>query len=76
MHINCDVINFTSKYVILRNPTVAIFADIIKITTIFIKKISQQDSHQVKRTRNYVSICNLYLHFLILKNLLISDKKC
>ena len=48
--------------VILRRPGVAIFADIIKIITRFIKKISKA---QVKRIRTYASKCNLYLYFLI-----------
>ena len=59
---------------ILRRPGVAIFADIIKIITRFIKKIFK-DSRKVKRIRNYVSKCNLYLYFLILQNLLISREK-
>ena len=45
-------------------PGVAIFADIIKIITRFIKKIFK-DSRKVTRIRNYVSKCNLYLYFLI-----------
>ena len=36
---NYDVITFFSKYPFLRRPGVAIFADIIKIVTIFIKKL-------------------------------------
>ena len=49
---------------VLRRPRVAIFADIIKIITMFIKKIFK-DSRKVKRIRNHVSKCNLYLYFLI-----------
>ena len=49
---------------ILRRPRVAIFADIIKIVTIFIKAILK-GSKEVKRIRNYLSKCNLYLYFLI-----------
>ena len=46
-------------------PGVAIFADIIKIVTMFIKTIIK-DSIKVKRIRNYVlSKCNLYLYFWI-----------
>ena len=45
-------------------PEVSIFADIIKIVTIFIKTIFK-DSGKVKRIRNYVSKSNLYLYFLI-----------
>ena len=65
---------------ILRRPRVAIFADIIKIVTMFIKTIFK-DSKKIKRIRNYVSKCNLYLYFSIksLLNLyqilLISSKK-
>ena len=49
---------------ILRRLGVAIFDDIIKIITRFIKKIFK-DSTKVKRIRNYVWKCNLYLYFLI-----------
>ena len=50
---------------ILKRPRVAIFADIIKTETIFITEIFK-DSKSVKRITNYVSICNLYPHFLII----------
>ena len=53
---------------------VAICADIIKIITMFIKKIFK-DSKRVKRIRNYVSKCNLCLYFLIWENLLYSGEK-
>ena len=43
---------------------VAIFADIINIVTMFIKTIFK-DLIKVKRIRNYVSKCSLYLYFLI-----------
>ena len=56
---NYDVINVN-----LRRPRVAVFADIIKIVTMFIKTISK-DSKNVKRIKNYVPKCNLYLYFLI-----------
>ena len=59
---------------ILRRPRVTIFADIIKIVTIFIKAILK-DLKKVKRIRNYVSKHNLYLYFLIEQNLLISGKE-
>ena len=49
---------------ILGRPRVPTFADIIKIVTMFIKTIFK-DSRKVKRIRNYVSKCNLYLYFLI-----------
>ena len=56
---------------ILRKPSrVAIFADIIKIVNMFIKKI-----FKVERFRNYRSKCNLYLYFLIYQNLVISSEK-
>ena len=47
-----------------RRSRVAIFADSIKIVTMFIKTIFK-DSKKVRRIRNYVSKCNLYLYFLI-----------
>ena len=50
--------------VILRRPGVAIFVDIIKISTRFIKKIFK-DSRKAKRVRIYELKCNLYLYFLI-----------
>ena len=36
---SCDVITFILKYFVLRMPGVAIFADIIKTLTMFIKTI-------------------------------------
>ena len=66
---NYDVIIFT-----LRSPRVAISADIIKVEAMFIKTIFK-DSKKVKRIRNYVSKCSLYVCFLIQQNLLISAKK-
>ena len=66
MERNYDIINFVSKYLSLRRLWVAISADIIKIVTMFIKTIFK-DSRKVKRIRNYVSKCNLYLYFLIAK---------
>ena len=64
MDINYDVITFFQNTLILRMPGVAIFADIIKIVTIFIKTIIQ-DSRKVKGIVNYVSKSSLYLYFLI-----------
>ena len=61
---NYDVITFLQNNFILRRPRVAIFADIIRIVTMFIKKIFK-DSIKVKRIGNYVSECSLYLYFLI-----------
>ena len=49
---------------ILRRPGVVIFADIIKIVTMFIKTITK-DSRKVKRIRNYISKYNLYVYFLM-----------
>ena len=49
-----------------RKPRVANFADIIKITTKFIKK-TFKESNKVKQIREYVLKCNLYLHFHITK---------
>ena len=66
---NYDVITFFQK-IFLRRPGVAIFADIIKIVTIFIKT-SLKDSRKVRRFRSYVSKWNLYLYIwnLYLSNL-------
>ena len=51
------------KTLTLRRHRVVIFADIIKIVTMFIKKIIK-DPRKVKRIRNYVSKSNLHLYFL------------
>ena len=56
---NYDVITFISKYFLLRRPRVANFAD-IKIATMFIKT-TFKGSKKVKRIRNYVLKCNLYV---------------
>ena len=55
---NYDVITFISKHLILRRPGVVIFADIIKIVTMFIKTITK-GSRKVKRIRDYLSNSNL-----------------
>ena len=55
---------FLQNMFVLRRPDVAIFADIIKIMTIFIKT-TLKDSIKIRRIRNYVSKWNLYLYFLI-----------
>ena len=60
---NYDVITFFLNTLVLM-PGVAIFADVIKIATMFIKTIIQ-DSRKVKRIINYVSKSNLYLYFLM-----------
>ena len=44
---------FQSSF-ILKRPSVAIFADIIKILTLLIKRIFE-DSKKFKRIRNYIS---------------------
>ena len=58
---NYDVIIFISNIFILRRPRVAVFAEIIKIVTIFIKTIFK-DSKTVKKKleimyRNGIYIC-------------------
>ena len=50
---NYDLIIFISKYCYFKKAGVAIFANIIKIVTIFIKTIFK-DSRKVKRIRKYV----------------------
>ena len=64
MNRSYDIITFISKYFILRQSGVAIFVDIMKIVTMFIKS-PFEDSRKVKRIRNYVTKWNLYLYFLI-----------
>ena len=61
---NYDVITFFSRDLILRRFRVAIFADIIKIITMFFKTIIK-DPRKVKRIRNYASKPNLHLYFLM-----------
>ena len=56
--------NLYFKIFILRRSGVAIFVDIMKIVTMFIKS-PFEDSRKVKRIRNYVTKWNLYLYFLI-----------
>ena len=46
--------------IILKRPGVVIFADIIKVVTMFIRTITK-DSRKVKRIRNYLSNSNLYV---------------
>ena len=62
--VNNNDVSFFQKIFILRRPGVAIFADIIKILTMFIKTILI-DSRKVRAVRKYVSKWNLYLYFLI-----------
>ena len=47
---------------ILRRHEVAIFADIMKTMTRFIKQVFK-DSRKAKRTKNNVLKCNLYADF-------------
>ena len=58
--------NLFQNTFILRRPTVAIFADIIKIVIVFITTIFKDSKKKVKIIRNYVSKRSLYLYFLIL----------
>ena len=60
---NYDVITFFLNTLVLM-PGVAIFADIIKIATMFIRTIIQ-DSRKVERIINYVLKSSLYLYFLM-----------
>ena len=54
-----------SKYILrVEEPRVAILVVIIKFVTMFIKTIIK-DLKIVKRIRNYIPECNLYLYFLI-----------
>ena len=64
MNRNYDVVTIISKDPYLRKPRVVIFAGIIKMVTMFIKKITK-DSRKVKRIRNYGSKSNLYVYFLM-----------
>ena len=61
-----DKILFMTSFtkIILTRPGVALFVDIIKIIVMFIETIFKY-SRKVKRIRNYVSKCNLYLYLLI-----------
>ena len=58
---NYDVITCFSKNLYFKRAWVAIFADIIKIVTMFTKTILK-DSRKARRSRNYVSKWNLYLY--------------
>ena len=57
---NYDVVTFTSKYLFLRRPRVAIFVDIIKIVAMFVKTI-RKDSKTLKELetmyQNTICIC-------------------
>ena len=69
MYMNYDVIIFISKHCYFRSG-VAISADIIKIITMFIKAVFK-DLTKIKRIRNYVPKCNMYLYFLISQDVVI-----
>ena len=71
---NYNVITIFQNTFILRRPGIVIFADVIKIVTMFIKTITK-GSRTVKRIRNYVSKSNLYVYFLKSQNLLIFGEK-
>ena len=71
---SCAARNLFENTFILRRPRVSIFADIIKVVTMFVKAIFS-NSKEIRRIKNYVSKCNLYLYFLIQQNLSISGKK-
>ena len=55
---NDDNISFFSKKLYFKKTWVAIFADIIKILTMFIKTILK-DSRKFRRVRKYLSKWNL-----------------
>ena len=55
------------KTFIFRRPSLANFADIIKIAIMFIKT-TFKDSKKGKRIRNYSLKCSLYLYFWYNKN--------
>ena len=61
---NYNLIAVFHNTLILRRPRVAIFANTIKILTIFLKTIIK-DPGKVKRIRNYASKLNLHLYFLM-----------
>ena len=62
---NFDVTTFISKELYLKKTLgAATFVDFIKIVPMFIKTIFKE-SKKVKRIRNYVSSCYLYLYFFM-----------
>ena len=59
---NCDIINFILKYLILSRSRVAIFADIIKIVTMFLKKKAQKTLKELEiKYQNAIFICILHI---------------
>ena len=70
-HVAISTIKFVSHGQMLwyyklyfKKPSVAIFAEIIKIVIMFIKTIFK-DLKEVKILRNYIPIFSIYLYFLI-----------
>ena len=64
---NYDATTFFKNTLILRRPRVAIFADIIKIVSVFIKTIIQ-DSIKVKKNYNlYIKIQSLHVFLNVAK---------
>ena len=57
---NYDVITYISKNLFLRRSGVAIFADIIKIVTMFIKKIFK-DSRKLKKKHDLCMKIQYYI---------------
>ena len=68
---NYNVINFALKYLYLRMPGAAIFADIIKLQPCLLKHSLK--TKKVKKIKNYLLICNLYLYFLIFDIIKVTD---
>ena len=73
MHRNYDVIIFISRYLYFKKAESSLFADIVKVVTVFIKTILK-DSKKVISIRNYVSKYGLYWYLFIEQNLLISSE--
>ena len=68
MHINYDDINFISKYLYFKRAWGSHFCWHHKIVTFFIKTIFI-NSRKVKRIRNFVSKCSLFMHGVIILNM-------
>ena len=73
-----DAKNFISKYLYFKKLAsrflVANFTDVIKIGTVCIKR-TLKDPKNVKRIKNCVLKCNLYLYNLMQQKLMTSGKK-
>ena len=61
---NYYFITFFSKYLYFKDPGVANFVEIIKISITLIKP-TRKDSIKIKRCRENESKCNFYLYFPI-----------